>query len=103
MFFRLDSLQSDRLAEILVTIHLAGSVNRLAGNLIPIPCHEITDAEGSIAQLREHNERMAPGICVKAFQAAAGVHNLFVAVVAAVGQVPVAQLLPHLLGRVEFG
>jgi urea transport system ATP-binding protein len=33
MFFRLDSLQSDRLAEILVTIHLAGSVNRLAGNL----------------------------------------------------------------------
>ena len=33
MFFRLDSLQSDRLAEILVTIHLAESVNRLAGNL----------------------------------------------------------------------
>ncbi|ABM36317.1 urea ABC transporter ATP-binding protein UrtD [Polaromonas naphthalenivorans] len=33
MFFRLDSLQSDRLAEILVTIHLADSVNRLAGNL----------------------------------------------------------------------
>jgi len=33
MFFRLDSLQSDRLAEILMTIHLAGSVNRLAGNL----------------------------------------------------------------------
>jgi len=33
MFFKLDSLQSDRLAEILVTIHLAGSVNRLAGNL----------------------------------------------------------------------
>jgi urea transport system ATP-binding protein len=33
MFFRLDSKQSDRLAEILVTIHLAGSVGRLAGNL----------------------------------------------------------------------
>ena len=33
MFFKLDSAQSDRLAEILVTIHLAGSVNRLAGNL----------------------------------------------------------------------
>ncbi|MDB5744325.1 MAG: transporter related protein [Polaromonas sp.] len=33
MFFRLDSVQSDRLAEILVTIQLAGSVNRLAGNL----------------------------------------------------------------------
>jgi urea transport system ATP-binding protein len=33
MFFRLDSQQSDRLAEMLVTIQLAGSVNRLAGNL----------------------------------------------------------------------
>jgi urea transport system ATP-binding protein len=33
MFFRLDSAQSDRLAEILLTIHLACSVNRLAGNL----------------------------------------------------------------------
>ena len=33
MFFRLDSAQSDRLAEILVTIHLADSVGRLAGNL----------------------------------------------------------------------
>ena len=33
MFFRLDSLQSDRLADILVTIHLADSVNRMAGNL----------------------------------------------------------------------
>jgi urea transport system ATP-binding protein len=33
MFFKLDSKQSDRLAEILVTIHLAGSVGRLAGNL----------------------------------------------------------------------
>lgn len=33
MFFRLDSAQSDRLAEMLVTIHLADSVNRLAGNL----------------------------------------------------------------------
>ena len=33
MFFRLDSLQSDRLAEILVTIHLGDSVNRMAGNL----------------------------------------------------------------------
>ena len=33
MFFKLDSTQSDRLAEILVTIHLADSVNRLAGNL----------------------------------------------------------------------
>ena len=33
MFFKLDSMQSDRLAEILVTIHLANSVNRMAGNL----------------------------------------------------------------------
>ena len=33
MFFKLDSTQSDRLAEILVTIHLADSVNRMAGNL----------------------------------------------------------------------
>ena len=33
MFFKLDSKQSDRLAEILVTIHLAQSVERLAGNL----------------------------------------------------------------------
>ena len=33
MFFKLDSLQSDRLAEILVTIHLADSVRRMAGNL----------------------------------------------------------------------
>ena len=33
MFFRLDSGQSDRLAELLHTIHLAASVGRLAGNL----------------------------------------------------------------------
>ena len=33
MFFRLDSAQSDRLAEILHTIHLADSVARVAGNL----------------------------------------------------------------------
>jgi urea transport system ATP-binding protein len=33
MFFKLDSLQSDRVAEILHTIHLADSVNRMAGNL----------------------------------------------------------------------
>jgi urea transport system ATP-binding protein len=33
MFFRLDSGQGDRLAEVLHTIHLAGSVTRLAGNL----------------------------------------------------------------------
>ena len=33
MFFRLDSLQSDKLAGILVTIHLADSVNRMAGSL----------------------------------------------------------------------
>jgi urea transport system ATP-binding protein len=33
MFFRLDSAQGDRLAEILVTIHLADSVGRLAGKL----------------------------------------------------------------------
>ena len=33
MLHRLDSRQSDRLAEILHTIHLAGSVNRLSGNL----------------------------------------------------------------------
>ncbi|MBC7597906.1 MAG: urea ABC transporter ATP-binding protein UrtD [Polaromonas sp.] len=33
MFFKLDSMQSDRLAEVLVTIHLADSVHRMAGNL----------------------------------------------------------------------
>ena len=33
MFFKLDSLQSDKLADMLVTIHLADSVNRMAGNL----------------------------------------------------------------------
>jgi urea transport system ATP-binding protein len=33
MFFRLDSGQSDRLAEVLHTIHLAESAARLAGNL----------------------------------------------------------------------
>jgi urea transport system ATP-binding protein len=33
MFFKLDSKQSDRLADILHTIHLASSMNRLAGNL----------------------------------------------------------------------
>ena len=33
MFFRLDSAQKDRLAEVLHTIHLADSVSRQAGNL----------------------------------------------------------------------
>ena len=33
MLFTLDSAQSDRLAEVLTTIHLADSVSRLAGNL----------------------------------------------------------------------
>jgi urea transport system ATP-binding protein len=33
MFFKLDSQQSDHVAEILHTIHLADSVNRMAGNL----------------------------------------------------------------------
>ncbi len=33
MFFRLDSAQSDRLAEVLHTIHLANGVTRQAGNL----------------------------------------------------------------------
>jgi urea transport system ATP-binding protein len=33
MFFRLDSAQADRLAEVLHTIHLAGSVTHQAGNL----------------------------------------------------------------------
>jgi len=33
MFFRLDSAQGDRLAEVLQTIHLADSLHRLAGNL----------------------------------------------------------------------
>jgi urea transport system ATP-binding protein len=33
MLFRLDSAQSDRLADVLQTIHLADSVDRLAGNL----------------------------------------------------------------------
>ena len=37
--------------------------------LIQIPLQDITNTEGSIAQRREHKERMAPGICVKAFQA----------------------------------
>ena len=33
MFFKLDSAQSDRLAQVLHTIHLASRVNRMAGNL----------------------------------------------------------------------
>src|SRR5690606_6488057 len=33
MLFKLDSAQSDRLAEVLHTIHLADSVSRRAGNL----------------------------------------------------------------------
>ena len=33
MFFQLDSAQGDRLLEVLHTIHLADSLNRLAGNL----------------------------------------------------------------------
>jgi urea transport system ATP-binding protein len=33
MFFKLDSVQSDRVADILHTIHLADSVRRMAGNL----------------------------------------------------------------------
>ncbi len=33
LFFRLDSAQSDRLAEVLHTIHLKASASRLAGNL----------------------------------------------------------------------
>ena len=33
MFFKLDSVQSDRLAQVLHTIHLARSVTRMAGNL----------------------------------------------------------------------
>jgi urea transport system ATP-binding protein len=33
MFFRLDSAQSDHMAELLHTIHLADSVRRMAGNL----------------------------------------------------------------------
>jgi urea transport system ATP-binding protein len=33
MFFRLDSAQGDRLAEVLHTIHLADSVGRQGGNL----------------------------------------------------------------------
>jgi urea transport system ATP-binding protein len=33
VFFKLDSAQSDRLAEVLHTIHLAGHVNRMAGDL----------------------------------------------------------------------
>ena len=33
MLFKLDSAQSDKLAEMLTTIHLADSVSRLAGNL----------------------------------------------------------------------
>lgn len=33
MFFKLDSAQSDRLAHVLQTIHLADSVNLMAGNL----------------------------------------------------------------------
>jgi urea transport system ATP-binding protein len=33
MFFKLDSTQSDRLAQVLHTIHLAGSTRHMAGNL----------------------------------------------------------------------
>ena len=33
MFFKLDSRQSDPLAEMLVTTHLVGSVHHLAGKL----------------------------------------------------------------------
>ena len=33
MFFKLDSAQSDRLAQVLQTIHLAADVQRMAGNL----------------------------------------------------------------------
>ncbi len=33
LFFKLDSAQGDRLAEVLHTIHLAGHVNRMAGDL----------------------------------------------------------------------
>ena len=33
LFFKLDSTQSDRLANVLHTIHLAGSISRMAGNL----------------------------------------------------------------------
>ena len=33
LFFKLGSAQSDRLAQVLQTIHLEGSVNRMAGNL----------------------------------------------------------------------
>lgn len=33
MFFKLDSAQKDRLAEVLHTIHLADAVSRLSGNL----------------------------------------------------------------------
>ena len=33
IFFKLDSAQSDRLAQVLHTIHLASGVNRMAGNL----------------------------------------------------------------------
>ena len=33
MFFKLDSVQSDRLAQVLHTIHLASDVRRMAGNL----------------------------------------------------------------------
>ena len=33
MFFKPDSAQSDRLAQVLNTVHLASSVNRMAGNL----------------------------------------------------------------------
>lgn len=33
IFFKLDSVQSDRLAHVLQTIHLAGSETRMAGNL----------------------------------------------------------------------
>jgi urea transport system ATP-binding protein len=33
VFFKLDSAQSDRLAQVLQTIHLADSVSRMAGNL----------------------------------------------------------------------
>lgn len=37
--------------------------------LIPIPCHSFPSSDVKRVQLRIHNDRMAPGICVNLFQA----------------------------------
>lgn len=40
-----------------------------AMDIIPIPCHSFPSSDVKRDQLRIHNDRMAPGICVNLFQA----------------------------------